>query len=313
MTEGTPNALVSLLTENVSLKLLSVGLSVLLFSIVHSDQDGQRSIFVDVVAMLPPPGSEKMLTSDIPHQVKVTLRGSNVRVSEIDRGDVGPIQMDLTDTNRRYFYFSTSAIDVGGAVQVVSVEPSTVPLKWVQSAEKRVPVEATIEGALDEGLALREPTEVSPAEVTIRGPVDAVTELTSVRTDVVRVDGLQRGSKTLTVPLQPLPDHVTYVENVMVDVQLDVRPELSERTFRRIEIEALGAGEARLRPETVAITLGGPKKRLEDYDTELLIPYIELDVDAAVGTHEAKVRLKGDLDDLEIVKITPSSVLVRRR
>lgn len=311
MTEGSSNPFVSAFTENVPLKLLSLALSVLLFSIVHSDQDGQRSIFVDVVALLPPPGSQKMLISDIPHQVKVTLRGSNMRVSAIGRGDIGPIQMDLTDTDRRYFHFSTSIIDVGGAVQVVEIEPSTVSLEWVVSAEKKVPVQATIEGTLLDGLSLREPSVVVPRSVTIRGPIDAVAELTIVHTDIVRVDGLTRGAHTLSVPLQPLPEHVTYLEDVMVDVQLEIQPELGERTFRRIEIESVGLGRATLRPAVVAITLKGPKKRLEEYDTELLVPWVELDTDAAVGTREAKVKLRGDLDDLEVVKVTPASVLVR--
>ena len=92
MTEGSSNPFVSAFTENVPLKLLSLALSVLLFSIVHSDQDGQRSIFVDVVALLPPPGSQKMLISDIPHQVKVTLRGSN---SFANRGVVAVIGLCL--------------------------------------------------------------------------------------------------------------------------------------------------------------------------------------------------------------------------
>jgi hypothetical protein len=76
---------IKLLTQNGRLKLLSLALSVGLFSIVHSDQDAQRSLFVDVVTVLPPPSKGRMLISEIPDQVKVTLRGSRTRISAIDR------------------------------------------------------------------------------------------------------------------------------------------------------------------------------------------------------------------------------------
>lgn len=303
----------SRLTDNMGLKLLSLVLSIALFSIVHSDQDGQRSLFVDVVATLPPPDSGYMLVSDLPHQVKVTLRGSKARLSELQRGEVGPIQMDLTDTARRFFYFGPASLDAPGSFQVTEIEPSTVGLEWVKAAEQRVAVDPMIAGELGPGLAVRQPVQVQPGVVTVRGPVDAVAGLTSVRTDIIDVEGMSLGAHGLRVPLQPLPEHMSYLGDVMVEVQLVVQPELSERTFRRLSVASVGEGDASLRPRVVAVTLRGPKGRLEAYDTELLVPFVELSQVAEAGTKPVPVKLRGDLEGIEVLKIVPAEVLVHRR
>lgn len=312
MNTARGRSLTAVVTDNLPLKLLSIVLSIALFSIVHSDQDGQRSLYVDVVALLPPADSTRMLVSDLPHQVKVTLRGSNARLTELQRDELGPIQMDLTDTSRRYYYFGPKTLDVSGALQVVEIEPATVPLEWVASAEKRVGVDAVVTGELGPGLVVKQPVAVRPGVVTVRGPADEVAGMTSVRTDVVDVDGLALGTHGLRVPLQPLPENVSYLEDVMVEVQVEVRPELSERTFRRLSVSVVGQGAAAVRPKVVAVTLRGPKRRLEAYDTDLLVPFVELSSEGQAGTAPSKVSLRGDLDGIEVVKVVPAEVLVRR-
>src|SRR5690349_4791120 len=124
------SALTRAFTENVGLKLLALALSLMLFSLVHSDVDAQRSIVLDVVALLPPPSSGKMLISDLPAQVKVTLRGSRSRLSTLARGELAPIQMDLRDASSGYYYLDPRQVDLGSNVRVLEITPSMVPLTW---------------------------------------------------------------------------------------------------------------------------------------------------------------------------------------
>lgn len=301
-----------LVTDNFGLKAASLGLAIVLFSLVHSDVDAQRSILVDVVALLPPPGAAKMLVSELPSQVKVTLRGSHSRISGLSRDDFPAVQMDLQDGEKSYFYFDPSSIEVGGNIQVVEVSPSTVPLTWATSAERRVPVEVSLSGALRSGLTVEKP-KVRPARVTLRGPDKTLDGIESVSTEDFSLDGLEAGRHTRKVPLQALPDYVSYVEDVAVEIELIIEPKVSERTLRRIDVAAVGAASVVLRPPRVAVTLKGPQDELAVLDPDSVVPYVEVDAAQDSGTLPSEVKVRGVPEGFEVVRVTPASVLVRRK
>jgi YbbR domain-containing protein len=303
--------LMTAVTHNIGLKALALVLSILLFSLVHSDVDAQRSVFIDVVALLPPPGSETMLISELPAEVKVTLRGSRSRLSELSRDDFTPIQMDLREPGSGIYYFDTADLEVASGVQVVEIVPSNIPLTWATSAEKRVEIKLRLGGELDRGLKLRDEGQVRPSQVTLRGPKDRLEDIDTVSTSIVSLDGLAVGTHGRRVPLQALPEHVVYLEDTAVDVTLGVEPIVAERRFKRLRVEALGPGSALLRPDRVAVTLRGQQEALDELDAEALVPYVELDPEAEPGTRPLDVRVRGVPDGVEVVGVTPASVLVR--
>lgn len=299
-----------LITDNIGLKLLALGASVLLFSLVHSDVDAQRSIFLDVVALLPPPSSGKLLISELPAQVKVTLRGSRSRLSSLSRDELSPIQMDLRDAATTPYYLDPRAIEVGSNVQVIEITPSIVPLTWATAGERRVPVQVQLEGELDKKLSLRGDVEVDAAYITLRGPEQALKSLNTVSTEPVSLVGLGLGEHRRRVPLEPLPEHVAYVEDTAVEVRLQVEPAVAERTLRHLEIAALGEGSVALRPDHVEVTLRGPQALIEALDPDVIVPYVTLDSMAAIGTHAADVQLRGVPAGVTVVRILPPSTLV---
>jgi YbbR domain-containing protein len=301
-----------LVTDNFGLKLLSLAASVLLFSLVHSDVDAQRSIFLDVIALLPPTGSGKMLISELPAQVKVTLRGSRSRLSALSRDELSPIQMDLRGANTQpYYVFAPRTIPVGSAVQVAEITPSIVPLTWAVAGERRVPVHVQLEGELDKTLNLRgDELDADPAYVTLRGPEHALKALNTVSTEPVSLLGLGLGEHRRRVPLEPLPEHVAYVEDTAVEVRVLIEPAMSERTLRRLEVAAIGEGNVALRPNHVEVTLRGPQNLIGELEPDVIVPYVELDPAAAAGTHSADVKLRGVPAGVTVVRILPPSTLV---
>jgi len=300
------------LTANLAIKLLSLGLSIALFSIVHSDQEAQRSVFVDVVALLPPEESEQMLLTEIPHEVKVTLRGSQARINALDRNDFRPFQMDLTDPSRRFYYFDPAAVDVGGNVQVVEITPATLALQWARRAEKKVPVKARFDGELSDELVLGDVIAVAPDMVVVRGPVDLVASIDEAQTDFISLTGMSVGSHELRVPLAVLPQHVSYEGEASVQVAMEVREKQLERTLRRLPVAVLGIEDAQARPAVVNVSLRGPARRVLDLSAEDVVPFVEVPSDAPPGAIPLEVGVRGDLSHLEVVSIAPQSVLVRR-
>jgi YbbR domain-containing protein len=298
------------ITDNLGLKLLALALSLLLFSLVHSDVDAQRSMFIDVVALLPPADAGRMLVSELPTQVKVTLRGSRSRLSDLSRDDFSPIQLDLREGESGYYYFRPDEVDIAGGVQVVEIEPASVPLTWAPTGRKQVAVHPRIEGKLEEHHRLRAAGTARPATVFVRGPKTTLEELSTVSTEALSINGVGIGEHTRRVALAPLPKLVTYEGDAYVEVQLDVEPIVAERTLRRLEVAALGAPAAALRPDRVSVTLRGPQDALSELDPEQVVPFIELQ--SATSTYTAHdVKLRGVPDTIEVLRVAPSSVLAR--
>lgn len=296
------------LTDNFGLKLAALALSLMLFSLVHSDVDAQRSIYLDVMTLLPPSSSGKMLTSELPAQVKVTLRGSRSKLSGLSRDQLLPVQMDLRDGNSGNYYFDPHAIDVGSNVQVVGISPAMVPLTWAVAAEKRVPVQVELQGELDKRRSLHGEAQADPAYITLRGPEQRLTGLNTVSTEPVSLEGLGIGAHRRRVSLMPLPEHVTYVEDTSVEVKLVVEPIVAERTLKRLEVAAVGDAQVGLRPDHVAVTLRGPRDVLDELEPDLVVPYVELTAETA--TRPYNVKLRGLPAGIEIVQVLPPSVLV---
>lgn len=309
-----PSRLPALFTENLGLKLFSLAASVTLFSIVHSDVDAQRSIFVDVVALLPPPDSDHMLVSEIPDRVKVTVRGSRSRISELSRDDLPPLQVDLTDTTRGLYYFDPSAIELDGNVHVVEVVPATIALSWARTVEKEVKVVPRLVGEPLRGYNVREPIEVSPPTVTLRGPEHALDEISVVQTDIIALDRLSPGEHTMDVFLQPLPEHVSALESVSPQVKLFIERVVVERKLRRLDVALVGAEEATMRPRRVSITVRGPADVVAELEPEQLVPYVEVTVDPEQqGLRPVEVKVRGAPEGVEVTEVAPATVLVRPR
>lgn len=306
--------LARLVLDNYPLKLLAAFLSIALFSLVHSDQDAQRSIYLDVVALLPPPSSSQMLVSDLPTQVRVTLRGSRSRVSALQRDDFAPIQMDLRDPSRNVFYFDQNSIDTSGPVHVIGIEPPSIDLVWVTRAERRVPVRPRVRGEPEHGYIVKQPPQITPAHVTIHGPKDEVQSISEVFTDEVPIEGLGKGVHSRRVQLQPLSAaHVKYKEDPNVDVQLEVIAQQGERVLRHLEVAVVGAPQATLRPNVVSVTISGPITDLSHVENEEVVPYVDLtELPQNAPFAPVEIQLRGVPEGSKIARIAPSSVLAKR-
>jgi YbbR domain-containing protein len=298
-------------TDNFGLKVTALALSILLFYLVHSDVDAQRAIYVDVVALLPPPGSGKTLISELPAQVKVTLRGSRSKLSSLSRDELGPIQLDLREATDGPYYIDASLIDAGSNVQVVEITPSTVQLSWAIESEKRVPVEVLVDGKPAKGYELSGEPQAEPGFVTLRGPEELLAQIRAASTEALSLARYGAGTHARRVPLEPPPEHVSYMEDTSVQVTFSVAPALAEQTFRRLEVAAVGEGRAELRPDRVSITLRGPQELLEELEAEALVPYVELDPEHLSGTRSYDVKLRGVPEGINALTILPPSVLVR--
>jgi YbbR domain-containing protein len=300
------------LTENLGPKLFALAASLILFSLVHGAEDAQRSIFVDVVAILPPADSGKVLVSELPDRVRVTLRGSRSLLNSIRREEMDAVQVDLTDTELRYFYFEPEAFEMPVGVGIVQLAPDSIPLTWDDRGEHEIPVEPIVSGQPGEGLSLSSAI-VEPAAVMVEGALSEIDALSSIRTESVSVRGLGAGTYERTVRLDPPRTHTSYPNGSSVTVRFQVVPERDERMLTELEVVAVGPS-ARVRPTSVDIQVRGAPDLIEDLSGDRLVPWVDSSTDelALGGTRPVEVQLRGVPHGIEVVRIDPAEVLVTR-
>ena len=302
-----------LFVENYPLKLVSLAFAVALFAIVHGDQDAQRSLYVDVVALLPPSNADAVLVSTLPARVKVTLRGSRTRLAVLEHDDVAPIQMDLREPGRQFYHFDASSIGLSGPFRVVAIEPGSIQLTWSPRVERTIPVHVKLTGNPTAGHEVKQPIAVTPANVTIAGPKEEVEGLSFSATEEISAEGLGPGVHEVRTRLEPLSGHVSYLASPIVTARIEVESETRERIFAALEVSAVGPADVTLRPKTVQVTLRGPAPQLGKVVPEQLVPFVEITGEPGPSSVESvQVRLQGLPEACSVVQIVPSSVLARR-
>jgi hypothetical protein len=306
--------LAQLVLEDYPLKLLALGLSIALYALVHSDQDAQRTMSCDVIAVLPSANSSKVLISAVPTKVNVTLRGPSSRLNSLQHTDLTPIQLNLRDSREPVIRFDASSISVPERIQVVGIDPPVVQLSWRARAERTIPVRVQLLGTPAAGFEAAVKNVIGPSVVVVSGPADEVASIANVFTDEVGVAGLAAGSHRLRAKRKLLAGHLAYIDVTSLEVQIEVRPAVGERVIRDVELAKIGSMQVTLRPTAVSVALRGSTVLLDSIDANQLVPYVELPETLDARTAQMlDVKLRGVPEGVSIHRIVPSSVVAKRR
>jgi len=293
-------------THNLGLKIASLVAAIVLFSVVRGAEDAQRSVFVDVVALLPPPNSGKMLVSELPDQVRLTLKGSRSQINAIRPENIPPVQIDLTDTDLRYYYFADDEFDVPAGVTITQFGPTSIALDWAQRVERPLPVQPRLVGQPPDGLVLGEPARAEPAEVTVIGPDTEVADLRAVQTEPIDLSQVTRGENPLAAALVRPPPHTRYQGDPTVTVVLDVVRDLAERTLGGLEVDVVGPGS--VQPARVSVVLRGAPVAVEAVVPATLRATADVTELDPAGGGTVPVLIQGLPEGVEAASVEPASV-----
>jgi YbbR domain-containing protein len=195
----------------------------------------------------------------------------------------------------------------------------TIDPSWVNisvSAEKgfprkEVPVEVQLRGAPDPDFTV-ESIVVVPGRVTLEGPPNVLSGITSVKTAPVSVEGLSK-SEERTVTLE-IPKGVSLQGEGRVKVKIELRERTVSRTFFDIPVKIAGKGiysKWRLDPDRVNIVLEGPPSVIEKLNPKELPIEVYVDTSNVVSKQIStapKVRLQGV--NVRVLKIEPPQVML---
>lgn len=296
--------------EDLGLKLLSLVAAVTLFFVVHGSEESQKTVYVDVISTLPDSSHGRMLISELPVRVRVTLTGTPSQLNSIRQGDVPPIELDLRDVTLTSYEFDLMAFDLPVGVTATAVDPEMIPLEWVQRRERRVRVRPLLVGALRPGRMLHESVRVEPETVTVVGPREEIEGISYLETAEIELSGLSDGPTQRRVRLLRLPEHVMVEGDSSVTVSLEVVPERAERTLARVPVGAVGLAARAIRPAQVSVTLFGPPAVVQGIDPDSVLPFVDAsDLRATHAPEMLPVQIGGLPPDVEVRRVQPPSVL----
>jgi YbbR domain-containing protein len=274
---------------------------------VRLDPVVSRTVPVSVDRGTIPPGLE--IGEPTLSDQTVTVRGASSLVDQVDtvsaRVAIDPSGINVDGE------VDLVALDArGDVVAPVDIAPDRVHVTIIvarESASRSVPVAPALTGSPASGWSVRSVT-VEPVVVTVRGPLEAVAELTSIATEPIDIDG-RREDLTTTVGLVP-PTGVEVVDVQRATVTIDVAADRGSRSFG-VGLRPTGGLSGRtysLSVPDVLVTLGGTSAALSAVNPAELsatVPVGDLDP----GSHLVDVTFDAP-SGTSLVALTPEAVTV---
>ncbi len=252
-----------LLAHNWRLKLAALGLSVLLWALVQTDE-GNAETFSSVPILVEVADTAWTLSSP-PEPAAVELRLSGptremlrlAREGTVVRVPVAQVGSPDTVINVRRDWV---VLNDGSGVIVESVAPSAIRVSLERALIRVVPVSVRVEGRLPDHLALAAPLSVNPPLIRVRGPASRVEGLDSVRLEVVDLSTVSesgivevRVDTTTTQGMRVTPGRASLAFRLEDEV---------ERQFTGVPVlteQLAGEGALVASPATVDVVLRGAR------------------------------------------------------
>ena len=227
------------LATNWPAKVLSLAAALLLFFFYRLNRLEDRYISAPLSVIL---NDEFVPSSQVPHSVRVTLRGESNALFKIQEDDI-KATLDLSGfRNEGAVRVPVQVEQRGSALGVdplmIQVEPAEVPLTLERKISRIVPVTPTFRGFLAPGFELVS-FDMAPSEVEITGPASAVERSSDVPTDFIELTG--RNSDFMTQVRLIKKDSLISLTGVdSVDFRAVVQKSLGVRNFDGLEIVLAG-------------------------------------------------------------------------
>ena len=263
--------------EDWTLKLIALAVAIGLWFAVAGQRTPStvRLRNVQLEFQLP---NEMEISNDPRREIDITVSGNVQALENINRRElVARVDLREQRPGDRVVQLTTKtiAIDLPSGVQIVKIEPNTVPLRLEPSVEREVDVEARREGNLPEGYELYGVT-INPPRIRVRGPASHVHNLQKAMTETIPLEG-RRESFNLPQVAIDIPDQKLTVIDPIVNVQLDIGEQRVEKSLAGVAVST--SDGAAVRPASATVTLYGPRSVLERLRPEDVKLILDMDED----------------------------------
>jgi len=294
----------SFVTQNLTLKLFSLVVAILLFLFVSIESATPVDVDFRLEYHLP---DDMLMVGDAPAVVHTTLRGPWAAFRSYDITELKPVVIDLQDAGpgslRRAI--DTSEVTPPGGMTVVAVRPAELDLTLDRRIERQVVVQPDIVGQPELGYELGT-VEVNPARVRVSGPTKRMETLDAIATREVDVGG-KRDEFTVEVELKP-PLAPLRIKDKRVTVTVRFVEELVTRSFEDLPVRIDNAPNGtEVVPNRVTVKLKGPRNLVEAIDPATLEPYVDVhpEIDEGATDFDKAVSLPANPERTQWIGTAP--------
>jgi YbbR domain-containing protein len=295
--------------RHLGLKFLSVCVAFGLWFTVAGERTVERTLQVPLLTSNPPEGIE--LVESPPGTVEVRVRGASGLLSQLSTGAVvATIDLSLAREGQKGAYLTHRQVRAPIGVEVVSVNPPVVPLRFEKSLTKTVPVVPVVEGEPALGFAAGA-ASVEPASVEVTGPESAMKGLTQAMTEPVSVAG-QRSPVHADVAIDVRGASLRLTTPVMATVTVPIQPRPIDRLILSAPVRVRNARRGvsgQVVPAAVAVVVRGPQDVVEALRPDAVAAFVDL---AGLGPGRYNLPVQVDpAQDVVVVRTEPATVQVR--
>ncbi|SDZ91855.1 YbbR-like protein [Desulfuromusa kysingii] len=210
-----------LLTENWTLKIISLVFAVLLWVFIMGER--QLEVGYRVPLELQNIPKSLMVANEIPSMVDVRVSGPRTLQMKASSNDISII-VDLADLQPGLTTFKRleERLNLPSGLRVTRLSPSFIDLKLERIKQKRVPVRVVIKGEPLPGFEVASINSV-PDAVAIEGAETELKNVNEVKTEDVDLTGVNEGF-SLIVPLVHRGTYTHFKDEKTTEVQVDIRP-----------------------------------------------------------------------------------------
>ncbi len=297
--------------DNVGLKVLSLLCALGIYAFIHGAENAERTVSVSIVTIMPPESANRQIMTQIPNEVKVTLRGSRTQLDDLRSDDVGTLNLNMRSGRETNIDLDPSMFRTPAGLTVAEINPPSIEIRWDDVVTHTIPIQITRTGEPAPSFAVKGVIRSEPVNVEARGPRTVIDNIQYARSAPFDVTGLTEGVYRRPLPLDKPPRLVTYdVDSVMATV--DIARELSKKEFANLRVEVVGITRAVTTPPTVKVKLVGSNEDVNAVTPESLVPRVEPKGPAVDITKPGSAYLDVLLDVNNLrVEITPPKVLVK--
>lgn len=279
-------------TENLPLKALSLGIAIILWTIVSGERNEEWSYLVPLDIVNNP--EELTITNDVPGFLDLRLQGSHSFIKGLNPKDMA-VQIDISKATpgRNIYPVTADLVNTPRGATVTRINPSYISLDIEKLARKQVLLKADLIGVPAKDFVV-ESTEVTPSSIEISGGESVVKSIRTLKTGSVDISGASKDvSRTVAVDISG--KKIEMSKNEPVTVKVTIREVLEKLEIKDILPKAINLDpryRLTLSPGKMHILVEGPKGIV----STLKETGVDITVDAAdlrTGSHKrpAKVSL----------------------
>lgn len=261
------------LLENISLKLFSLGVALVLFLFVSVE----NSTPVDVDFRIQYRTADDMLiTNDAPTVLHTTLQGPWAAFRTFEMSEMEPLVVDLMQAGPGSLRHQITLPEIHppGGMRVASMHPAEVEVLLDRRVERQVVVHADIPKEPAPGFEVLD-VRIVPARVRVVGPGARMQALEYISTRTIDIAGREQ-ELSLEVDLRPPPPPLRLVDK-RVTVFIEIAEAFAERSLQNVPVRTdnLPKG-ASVDPAAVNLVLRGPRRLLDTFDVKDAAVRVEL-------------------------------------